>query len=301
MKTVLCINEQTKTILDELNDVDLVSYVELKNWYANNAFTTLSIRYVLEGSAYFMVDGVGHSIQSNHFIVAAKQPAVECTIKGNDVTKSLWINISGASLSDAYQAFKAEARNEINEFSTAHFDYPYFLDSVYHGNQNLLGQKLFSLSESLRRSVPKHSIVDDDWFFDVVMLVIRYQFRHFQWLSNLQALKASTRKEILRRLLYGKSFIDECFLTNPDIKSVARLSNMSEFHFFRSFKQAFGCSPYQYLLTKRLDYARKFLQKKEAPVSEIANQCGFPDIFTFSKAFKRKFGHSPSKTATIHA
>ena len=69
---------------------------------------------------------------------------------------------------------------------------------------------------------------------------------------------------------------------------------MSEYHFFRSFKQAFGMTPYQYLTTKRMNLAKELVQEGEKKISDIALICNFPDVFTFSKAFKRYYGVPPS-------
>lgn len=93
----------------------------------------------------------------------------------------------------------------------------------------------------------------------------------------------------------GKDFMDLYYLKNPEIKQVAIESSMSEFHFYRCFKQVTGRTPYQYMLEKRLAHGRELLNEKTMLVSEIATQCGFPDVFTFSKAFKRKYGLSPTK------
>jgi transcriptional regulator GlxA family with amidase domain len=75
---------------------------------------------------------------------------------------------------------------------------------------------------------------------------------------------------------------------------------MSEFHFFRSFKQAFGITPYRYLLNNRLEFSKSLLQKK-IPVKEIATSCGFADIFSYSKAFKKTFGTSPTAYSRMTA
>lgn len=117
----------------------------------------------------------------------------------------------------------------------------------------------------------------------------------YDLLNNINAQKTETKEEILSRLLLGKDFIDSCYLLNPDIKSIARECSMSEFHFYRCFKQVFGISPYQYILAKRLEYANELLNDTRLRVTAIARECSFRDVFTFSKAFKRKYGFSPSK------
>ena len=89
--------------------------------------------------------------------------------------------------------------------------------------------------------------------------------------------------------------MDDNFLTIDDVTEVALASNLSEFHFFRSFKQAFGITTYQYILNKKLELARTMLHDKNSSITAIASVCNFPDLFTFSKAFKRRFGIAPSQ------
>jgi AraC-like DNA-binding protein len=99
----------------------------------------------------------------------------------------------------------------------------------------------------------------------------------------------------LRRLKIARQYIDDEFLNIADINQVATFCAMSEFHFFRSFKQAFGTSPYQYLLGKRLQLAKELIIAGHLSMTAIATHCNFPDIFTFSKAFKRQFEVAPSR------
>jgi len=88
--------------------------------------------------------------------------------------------------------------------------------------------------------------------------------------------------------------MDDEFLSIDEIQQAASVCNMSEFHFFRSFRQAFGISPYQYLLTKRLELAAYLIKEGNMSLTIIAAHCNFPDVFTFSKAFKRQFHLAPS-------
>ena len=112
--------------------------------------------------------------------------------------------------------------------------------------------------------------------------------------------KKETRKEIFRRLKTAKQYIDEEFLCIDEISQVAKICNMSEFHFFRSFRQAFSITPYQYILHKRLQLAKELLLGDQLSVTQIAGHCNFPDVFTFSKAFKRKFKIAPSGIIAVH-
>lgn len=65
--------------------------------------------------------------------------------------------------------------------------------------------------------------------------------------------------------------------------------------FLQSFRNVTGTSPKQYIIGLRLEYARGLLLETQLPVSQIAEQCGFPDAFYFSRRFKAKFSESPQQ------
>ena len=93
--------------------------------------------------------------------------------------------------------------------------------------------------------------------------------------------------------------MDDCFLDIDSVQQVAETCSMSEFHFFRSFRQAYNLTPYQYLLGKRLRLAKQLMIKGGLSVTAVAEHCRFPDVFTFSKAFKREFNISPSHMGAV--
>jgi len=137
-------------------------------------------------------------------------------------------------------------------------------------------------------------LINREWFLDLTEKIIYHEYGNYLALNGLNSIKAETKKELLRRLNQGKQFIDDNFLGINEINEVAVACNLSEFHFFRSFRQAYNITPYQYILNKRLDCALKLIQKGGMSITDISFQCNFPDLFTFSKAFKRRYGVSPS-------
>lgn len=108
-------------------------------------------------------------------------------------------------------------------------------------------------------------------------------------------MKPSTQKELWQRLQLAKEFMDSHFLQIAEIREVAEHCSMSEYHFFRQFKEVYKKTPYQYLTECKMQLARKLLQETNRTVSDIAFLCSFPDVYTFSKAFKKFYGRSPSE------
>lgn len=79
------------------------------------------------------------------------------------------------------------------------------------------------------------------------------------------------------------------------IQDIADKSNISEVYFRRLFKEKYGTSPIQYINVNRLKTAKNLLVEDNLSVSEISQVCGFLDVYSFSRAFKKWAGVSPSQ------
>jgi AraC-like DNA-binding protein len=106
---------------------------------------------------------------------------------------------------------------------------------------------------------------------------------------------AGQSPELLRRLLRAKDRIDAASHEAWPVQRLAEVSGVSEAHFARSFKAAFGLPPHRYLLTRRLERAKALLRDTDAPIIEIAFQTGWNSLGTFGRVFRDVFGESPSE------
>jgi len=83
-------------------------------------------------------------------------------------------------------------------------------------------------------------------------------------------------------------------LAAVDLAAAARLAQLSPSRLHAVFHDALGCSPMRWVRRRRMERARELLAASDLAVGEIAERCGFPDQFHFSRAFKRAHGTSPS-------
>ena len=97
-----------------------------------------------------------------------------------------------------------------------------------------------------------------------------------------------------RHLLRARDLADSRYDEPLDLRRLAREAHVSPRHFSRSFRRVFGETPYQYLLTRRLERARHLLRTTEMPVAEICLEVGFTSVGSFSGPV----GASPTKAAT---
>lgn len=104
---------------------------------------------------------------------------------------------------------------------------------------------------------------------------------------------ASQDPKLLRRLLRAKDRMDAASHEAWPVQRLAEVSGVSEAHFARSFKQAFGVPPHRYLLTRRIERAMALLRDTELPITEIAFQTGWASLGTFGRTFRDITGQNP--------
>jgi AraC-like DNA-binding protein len=89
-------------------------------------------------------------------------------------------------------------------------------------------------------------------------------------------------------------FIHNNSAENISIAMLAKQEMLSVSHFRALFREAFGCSPYEYLMKVRMNKATSYLLESNMRIGEIAALCGFSDQLYFSRLFARRYGISPT-------
>src|SRR5437660_3754826 len=110
--------------------------------------------------------------------------------------------------------------------------------------------------------------------------------------------KMSPDPKLLRRLLRAKDRMDAASHEAWPVGRLARVSGVSEAHFARSFKQAFGVPPHRYLLTRRIERATALLRDTDLSITEIAFRTGWESLGTFGRTFRDITGESPGAIRT---
>ena len=103
-----------------------------------------------------------------------------------------------------------------------------------------------------------------------------------------------------RHLLRAKDVIDARYADPLDTAALAAQACCSKAHFIRSFKRAFGETPHQYLLTRRLERAAALLRNTVYPVADICFRVGLRSVGSFTTSFRRVYGMSPTAYRATH-
>jgi AraC-like DNA-binding protein len=107
--------------------------------------------------------------------------------------------------------------------------------------------------------------------------------------------------QLERHLLRSRDLIDSSYGEQLDLRALADQAHVSPRHFSRSFRRVFGETPYQYLLTRRLERARHLLRTTDRSVAEICLDVGFTSVGSFTTTFTRRVGVSPTTFRQAYA
>ncbi len=96
-------------------------------------------------------------------------------------------------------------------------------------------------------------------------------------------------------LLIIRDYLDEHFMRMPPLDELAEMACMSRSHLSHQFREHFGTTISSYVIRKRMSIAQRLLYDLSVRPGEIAKRVGYPDIYQFSKQFKKTFAICPSE------
>jgi AraC family transcriptional regulator len=129
--------------------------------------------------------------------------------------------------------------------------------------------------------------------FDALGIILAYELARPELASSQTAL---TRRGGLagwqQRLL--SDYLEENLAERVELAELAKLVRLSRHHLCRAFKQSFGVPPHRYHIGRRMERAKALLAKPGCSVTEIGLALGFSDTSTFSTAFRKETGLTPT-------
>jgi AraC family transcriptional regulator len=100
------------------------------------------------------------------------------------------------------------------------------------------------------------------------------------------------------RLRAVVAYIEDHLDASPTLEQLAAVARLSPSHFARQFKAATGLPPHQYVIARRVERSKQFLEGGDLSLAEVAARAGFSDQSQFSHHFKRVVGVTPGQFRT---
>jgi len=98
----------------------------------------------------------------------------------------------------------------------------------------------------------------------------------------------------LAHLRRARDLIDREYARPLDVGALARAALMSTAHFSREFHATYGETPYNYLMTRRIERAQALLRRGDLSVTEVCMAVGWTSLGSFSARFTQLVGEAPT-------
>ena len=111
-------------------------------------------------------------------------------------------------------------------------------------------------------------------------------------IPGIEGVENTPGSEHVKRIM---TYLGENYKSPISIGKIAEEMGINRSYMTKSFKNATGYSPSEYLVKIRMEKAKSLLTKTNFSISQIASEIGYADQLTFSRMFKKRFGESPMK------
>lgn len=218
-----------------------------------------SLVYVLDGRLNYLIDGRPFNVEKGCFAII--EPLKKLTFTSDkDFNNYYWLQFSG------YDAKKLLANLQIK------------FEKAYNIGVHEDIKKHFS-------RIFKEFMINDT-FFDIAIAALLTEL-----ITALSRKAISDNKFSLTSIEYIHKHYNE----DISVNYLASLENLSSSYYRTVFKQTMGVTPYDYIISLRINSACFYLGSNNYTIDEIAQIVGYNDQFYFSRIFKKKTGISPLK------
>ncbi|WP_150268834.1 helix-turn-helix transcriptional regulator [Paenibacillus tepidiphilus] len=128
---------------------------------------------------------------------------------------------------------------------------------------------------------------------DLGRLIFFHQI--FDQLSSAAAGSAVRNKGNISWLQQGYEYMEIHYAEGITVEKVSAHVGVDRTHFTKQFRRAYGMTPIEFLQELKMREAQTLLTQTACTLSEIAQSVGYPDLFAFSKAFKKRLGTAPTQ------
>lgn len=247
-------------------DIDYYNHrISTPSWVIDERVTSfVDITYVVSGEAEYTVDGVCHKVRTGDLICVQKGCRESAIVNPDNLVECYGVN------------------GHIFDLSGREIVIPFPLVSHIGIHQDIISQYQELNAAWLLRD-PGYKVKAR-----AIYMLILLRYYQLTWHRDYQSNYDRRIKKVLQHVI---DHYDEPL----SVEEMAKMAKLSPLYFGSFFKQETGQTFRQYLTSIRLNQAENMLNSGVYNVSEVAAECGFSDVFYFSKVFKERRGVMPSE------
>lgn len=271
-------------------------------YYAENLIryfkyqTPFNLKYCIAGEMRGYYNNAYRTIKPGQFILVNAGTELSCQ-PAQEGTKALHAFFTDQMVRDVAQVWMNDEKHILDDPGIK-AGAVHFFEHVFREPQ-LITSQMEAIARHISVSASSREDMLPDVFYSLLEAMFLHQTNISRQISQVNARSQVTREELFRRVTTAREFMHDQWQSELCLKTVARQACLSPYHFHRSFQEIFGESPMKWLRQLKLNHAKNLLASGQMNATETAAHCGFTDLFSFSKAFKRVWGVNPSAVAGL--
>ncbi|MES3018866.1 MAG: AraC family transcriptional regulator [Bacteroidota bacterium] len=257
--------------------------------------SNFSIKTVFSGSKTFTIGKRQLNLYPENFLAIKKGTAYSSKIDSSVPVNNLSISFSPSFLSDFDRMQKYNHADLLDEpFQDGDFPDFSFMETIYPFSGDMK-YNIMHLKAHLEKGMSDDLLINEYLHHCLINYYKVYNKEVVDKSENLNFLNSSTKVEILKRLTLAKEYIISNSNKNIDLEDIASHACLSVNHFLRTFKQAYGQSPHQFLIKTRIDRSKYLLRNTNYTINEVVEIIGFECPSSFIRLFKTINKLTPGK------
>ena len=251
----------------------------------------LSIKTFTGGRAHYAVGPGHHAVDKTSYLVLNEGQTYTISIDSKSPVESFCIFFAPGFAEDVERNLSSKPEQLLDKpQADSRVPVHFFEKNYFH--DALLSPALFRLRTEYKNH-DRHWLTEQ--LHGIVERLLRvHQIERAQTL-RIEAMRASTREELYRRVCRGRDYAAALFSEPLTLHDLANAASLSPNHFLKSFRQVFGQTPHQFLTECRLQEAKNLLAREQSPVTHVCLAVGFESLGSFSTLFRKRFGVPPSQ------
>jgi AraC-like DNA-binding protein len=251
-------------------------------------FNQFSAKYVLSGQETYIINQKKYIVNKGEYVIGNQHTCASILIDSSITVNGICVDVSKLKIQEVMNY----AFNEYNGFEKFLFSDELFINKFKSQNTSL-GLALNKIGAVFNTIIESPNVITNELFYTIAECIVNDQSVLYRQFSKLEFAKQDTNKRLFSFLYNAKEFMDSNFQEKITVEQIAQSANLSEYHFIRLFKTAFNQTPHQYIVQRRLKFS-KMLLLDQCEIKDVAYQCGFADVQSYTKAFKSAFGVTPN-------
>lgn len=254
----------------------------------------LTLKFVFSGLQTHLVNKKKFIVHPDCFLTINKGTSYESNIQSLNYVQSMSISFDSTFIHDMHRTY-LNTNNYLLDNLTDNRVKEYSFPETILPIKNNLAFNLQHLNRFIKNKGSDDHLLEEYLHHSYINYLEIFNQDILLAEERLNCLKQHTRTEIIKRLNLAKDYI-YCNYNQPiELKAIAEHSCLSVNHLLRTFKQAFGQTPHQFLTKIRLKRANHLIKNTTYAINEIVSTVGFECSSSFIRLYKLNFQCTPAK------